>query len=175
MSDFPEFASINAFLLALSNIPVNPGEPTHDFPALQHFFHQHTPFKASLQSAKRDMLFRNRYNNHRTSDPYLSSIHDNVANNIQKSYFIALPHGTLRFLTVLFLAYLGYTTHKYKGEFKRRQVNDLSAILSGPNDSGSLKSHIDRRDPISMPLVHYQYALQRLWRRVNNLRLNHPE
>ena len=32
-----------------------------------------------------------------------------------------------------------------------------------------------RQDPAAIPLVHYQSALQRLWHRVYNLRLNYPE
>ena len=47
-SGFLNFESINACLLALSDTPVDPGEPPHDFPALQQLFHQHIPFKASL-------------------------------------------------------------------------------------------------------------------------------
>ena len=47
-SNFLDFTSINAFIIALSNIPVNPGEPPHNLPALKHLFHQHIPFKASL-------------------------------------------------------------------------------------------------------------------------------
>ena len=43
-SDFLDFTSIDACLLVLSNIPVNPGEPPHDFPVLQHFSNQHIPF-----------------------------------------------------------------------------------------------------------------------------------
>ena len=45
ISAFLDFASIHAYLLALSNISVNPGEPPHDLPALQNLFHQHIPSK----------------------------------------------------------------------------------------------------------------------------------
>ena len=38
MSNFLDFASIDACTLALSNIPVDPGEPPHDFPEMQHLF-----------------------------------------------------------------------------------------------------------------------------------------
>ena len=68
-SEFLDFESINAFLLSLSDISVDPGKPPHKFPALQHLFRQHIPFKASFRSAREFMLFRNRYNNHRSSDP----------------------------------------------------------------------------------------------------------
>ena len=91
MSDFLNFASIDACLLSLSDIPVNLGEPLHNFLALQHLFHQNIPFKYSFQSARKGMLYSNRYNNHRASDPYLSSIYKKSATNIQKSYSIALP------------------------------------------------------------------------------------
>ena len=47
--------------------------------------------------------------------------------------------------------------------------------MLGTNDPGALNSHIDRQDPVTMPPVHYQSALQRLWQRVYNLGLNHPE
>ena len=55
-SDFLKFASIDACLLTLSNIPDDPEEPPNDLPAMQHLFHQHIPFKVSFQSARRDML-----------------------------------------------------------------------------------------------------------------------
>ena len=70
---------------------------------------------------------------------------------------------------------LGYNTRTHKGKIKERKVNDPSAILSGPNDSGTLKSHIYRWDPVAITPVYYQYALQHLWRMSYNLRLNHTE
>ena len=87
------------------------------------------------------MLFRNHYNNYCASDPYLYYIHKKLATDIHKSYSIALPHWTLRFVSKLFLAYLGYATHKNKGNVKGRQVNDPSDILLGTNKSGALNSH----------------------------------
>ena len=45
MSSFPDFTSIDACILDLSNIPINPGDPPHNFPALQHLLHQNIPFK----------------------------------------------------------------------------------------------------------------------------------
>ena len=121
------------------------------------------------------MILSNRYNNHHTSDPYLSSIHDKSATNIQKLYSIALPSWKLWFVSGLFLAALGYATRKQKGDIKGIQVNDPSALFLGTNESGVLNSLIDRQDPIAIPPVHYQSALQRLWQRLYNLRLNHPE
>ena len=38
-SDFLDFASIDACLLAISDISVDPGEPPYNFPALKHLFH----------------------------------------------------------------------------------------------------------------------------------------
>ena len=84
MSDFLEFSSIDAYLLALSDIPVDPGEPPCYFPALQHLFHYHIPFKYLVKNARKDILFRNRYNNHRDYNSYLSSIHEKLATNTQK-------------------------------------------------------------------------------------------
>ena len=121
------------------------------------------------------MLFRNRYNNDRAYNPYLSYIHEKSATDIQKSHSIALPCWKLRFVSGLFLAALGCNTRTHKGKVKVRQVNDPSDLLSGSNDSGYLSSHIDIQDPVAMPPVNYQYALQRLWYRVYNLRLNHIE
>ena len=45
-SDFLVFASTDACLIDLSDIPVNPGEPPHNFPALQYLSHQHIPLKS---------------------------------------------------------------------------------------------------------------------------------
>ena len=153
-SNFLDFASIDVYILALSNTPFNPGEPPHDYPALQHLFHQHIPFKASFRSARRDMISRNCYNNHCAYNPYISSIHHNLATDIQKSYSNALPRWTLRFVSGLFLAVLGYATRAHKGKVKGRQVNDPSSLLLGPNDFRALNSNIDRRYPVAMPPVH---------------------
>ena len=113
-SNFLEFTSINACILALSNIPVNPGELPHDFPVMKQFFHQHIPYKYSLRSARKYMMSSNRYNNHCASNPYISSIHEKLAINIQNYYSITIPHWTLRFVAGLFLTYLGYATRKHK-------------------------------------------------------------
>ena len=153
-----EFASIDACLLAISDIPVDAGDPPHNFPALQHVFHHYIPFKYSFRSAIRDMIFRNRYNNHCASYLYISFIHEKSATDVHKSYSITLPRWTLRFVSGLFLAALGYSKYE-KGRFKGRQANDPSALLSGPNDSEALNSHIDRQDHVAMPLVHYQSAM----------------
>ena len=121
------------------------------------------------------MVLSNHYNNHLASDPYLSYINEKSATNIHKSYSIALPHWTLRFFSGLFLAALGYATGKHKGKVKGRQVNDPSDLLSGTNDSRDLNSHIYIKYPVAIPPMHYQSTMQRLWHRVYNLRLKHPE
>ena len=82
-SNFLDFVSKYVCTLALSVIPVNSGKPPHKLYALQHLFHQHIPYKATFQSARRYILFRNCYNNHNASDPYLSSIYEKSATNIQ--------------------------------------------------------------------------------------------
>ena len=145
-SEFLDYASIDASLLALSSVQPDKGEPIHNFSRLSQLFHEHVPFKANFQCSRADMLFRNLYNNHRASDPYLPSIHKKSAVDIQKSYAIALPRWSLRFLKGLFIAALGYATREMKGKIKGRQVNDPSALLSGPDDTGALNSHIDRND-----------------------------
>ena len=81
------------------------------------------------------MLFRNRCNNHCAYNPYLSSIHEKLATNIQKSYSITLPLWTLRFNARLFLSALGYATCNHKGEVKGVKINDISALILVPNDS----------------------------------------
>ena len=96
-----------ACLPDVSDTPFDPGEPMYDPPALKHLLHHHPPFKASPQSAIKDMICRNRYNNHHASDPHLSSIHEKSANNTQKSYSIALPRWTLCFVIGIFLSALG--------------------------------------------------------------------
>ena len=86
-----------------------------------------------------------------------------------------LPRWTLRFFSRIFIVALGYTIRANKVKFKGRQANDPSSLLLGKNDSSALNSHIYRRDPVAVPPVHYQSVLQHLWRRVYNIRLNHPE
>ena len=112
------------------------------------------------------MLFKNLYNNHRASNPYLFSIHNNLYINIDEPYSIVIPLWTLCFFSGLFRATLGYAMLENKGKVKGRQVNDPSALLLGTNDYVSLNSHIDKRDPVAMPPMQYQYTLQILCRRV---------
>ena len=152
ISDFLDFIAINACLLNISYIPVDPEESPLNFPALKHLFCQNIPFKVSFRSARRDVIFSNRYNNHRAVNPYLSSIHNKLCTDIHKSYSIALPRCTLRFVRGLFLAALGYATRKHNGKVKGRQVNDPSALLLVPNDSGAINSRIYRQDPVAIPL-----------------------
>ena len=75
------------------------------------------------------MLFRNIYNNHRASDPYISSIHENSDTYIQKYYSIALSRWKLRFFRGIFLVALSYATRTHKVKFKGRQINDTSALI----------------------------------------------
>lgn len=174
-SEFLHYADIDACLLALSTIQPERGEPRHNFKHLSYLFHEHAPLKANFRCRRQDMLQRNQYNNHRAADPHLESIHQKTATDVQKSYAIAIPRWLLRFTPGLFLAALGYAIREAKGKVKGRQVNDPSALITGEDDTGALNSHIDRKDPIAMPPVHYQSALQRLWKRVYNLRVNHPD
>ena len=105
--NFLNLASINECILDLFNIPVVPGESPRELTVLQHLFHYNPPYKYSFQSARKEVLFRNCYNNHCDSKPYLYSIHENLAINIHKSYSITLPLWTLRFVRCIFLASLG--------------------------------------------------------------------
>ena len=173
-SDFLKYSEIDACLLALSAIPQQKHEPHLNFKQLFYLFHEHAPLKADFKCKRQDVLSRNVYNNHRTTDPHLGSIHQKTAVDVQKSYAIVLPRWTLRFIPSLFLVALGYTTREAKGKVKGRQVNDPSALITGPDDTGALNSHISRKDLVAMPPVYYQSALKRLWERVYNLRINHP-
>ena len=121
------------------------------------------------------MLFRHKYNNHRAADPHIPSIVAKTASDVQKSYALALPRWSLYFLPGLFLAALGYATREMKGKVKGPPVNNPSALLTGPLDTGALNSHIHRDNPTKMPPVYYQTALKRLWKRTYNLRIQHPK
>ena len=119
------------------------------------------------------MLFRKCYNNHCASNTYLSSIKEKFSINILNSYSITLPCWTHSFVTGLFLFDLGYATHDYNVKVKGRQDDDPSSLLLDPNNYGSLNLHTDRQDSDVLPWVHYQYALQRLWHRLYNIRLSY--
>ena len=168
-SEFLDFLAIDSALTTLATLPPRLGEPPHNFKLLHQLFHEHVPFKANFRCSRSDTIQRHLYNNHRASDPYLPSIRIKTATDIQKSYSIAFPRWILRMLNGLFLAAIGYATREVKGRIKGRPVNDPSALILGPTDSGALNSHIDRKDSLSMPPVHYQTALKRLWHRVYNL------
>ena len=162
ISDFLHYSSIDRCLDALSSFPQSPDKPQHDFAQLHHLFHQHVPFKGSFCCSCAYMLTQKVYNNHRASDPFLPSILEKSTGDVQKSYSIALPRWTLFFLDGLFLAALGYATREVKGRIKGRQVNNPTALINGPNDSGALNSHISKKDRVAMPHVSYQTALRRL-------------
>ena len=153
-SNFLDFVSIDTCLLDISDIPVDPGEPPHNFLDKQHLLHQHTPFKASFFSSIQYMLFKKRYKNYFASNPYLSFINKNFSTNIQKSYSIVLSCWTLRFFRGIFFDTLGYNTCNHTEKVKGIQVNDPSGLLLGPNDSMDLNLHIDIEDPVAMPPVH---------------------
>ena len=173
--DFLDFDTIDATLAAMESIPISEDEPQHDFASLHHIFHQGVPLTAAFHCDRGDVLARNLYDNHRAADPHVESILAKTAIDVSKSYAIALPRWCLRFIDGVFLAALGFATREHKGKVKGRQCNDPSAKITGPADTGALNDHIDRRDPIQMPKVYYQDALQRVWRRTYNLRLSYPD
>ena len=174
-SNFLNFASIDACLLAFSDNPVYPGEPMDNFPALWHLLHHHIPFKASLRIYRKYMLFIKRHNNHHDSDP-IPILH---SREVGHQYLGVLLHWSSPLETPLFqktfhlCPRLRHTQEQGKGQ--RAQVNDISALLLVPNESGALEFHIHREDPVTIPQMHYQYAHQHLWNRIYIICINHPD
>ena len=106
------------------------------------------------------------------TSPIFTKSHPPTSKNITPSRF---PAGHSALSVDFFLAALGYATRTKKVKVKGIHIMDISDLLSGPNDSGTLNSNIYRQYNVAMPPLHYQFMPHHLWRRVYNLRLNHPE
>ena len=170
--NFLDFETIDETLDKLKNIPPDPGQPRHDFDLLHKLYHHGVPHEATYRCSRRDTFQRNLYDNHDAAKPHLHDILPKVATDIQKSYAIALPRWMFRFLNGVFISAIGWATRMKNGKTKGRQVNDPSALVTGPHDTGALNSYIDvERD---CPTVFYQTALDRILIRVYNLRAANP-
>ena len=170
--DFIDFPLVDSVLESLRDIEPSPTQPKHDFSLLHQLYHHGAPVKGQYACNRSDMLDRNIYDNHAAARPHLSSIIPKVSSDIQKSYALALPRWTLRFIDGLFLAALGWVTRLKNGTVKGRQVNDPSAHVVFPSDSGALNDHISV--DTDCPDIYYQTCLLRVLIRAYNLRIAHP-
>ena len=170
--NFLDFESIDKTLDKLSSIPPEPGQPNHDFDLLHDLYHQGVPRKSSYHCSRTDTFQRNLYNNHRAARPHYEAIIPKVASDVQKSYAIALPRWIFRFLNGVFISAIGWATRTKNGKVKGRQVNDPSALVNGPTDTGALNSYISV--DTDCPTVWYQTALNRILVRTYNLRAANP-
>ena len=68
---------------------------------------------------------------------------------------------------------LWHTQAQGKGQSETGQWY-LCSLLR-PNYSKTPNSHIHRQDPVAITPVHYQYVLQRIWRRIYNICINHSD
>ena len=121
------------------------------------------------------MIFRNRYNNHCASNPYISSMHEKSTTNIQKSYPIALPRWTLRFINgnFYFGPRLRHMHTQGQGQRETGQRSHCSYLgtqwIQGPKLTHRQTIYCcNATGPLTM-------CAQRLWHRVYNPRFNHPE
>ena len=169
--DFLDFPEIDRVLNILSSIKPDKNQPTHDFNLLHHIYHQGVPQKASFECSRSDMLRRNLYDNHKQAHPHYNDIEPKIASDVQKSYALALPRWTLRFIDGLFLAAIGWVTRTKNGITKGRQVNDPSANLHC-QDTGAVNDQINIKT--DCPDTFYRDALQRILIRTYNNRISHP-
>ena len=116
--NFIDYPQLDHTLSILESIPPHESQPRHNFKALETLYHQGAPLRGVYSCSLQDMLARNIYDNHSAARPHYSSIHP-----LQKSYAIALPRWTLRFIDGLFLAAIGWATRLKEGKIKGRQVN----------------------------------------------------
>ena len=70
---------------------------------------------------------------------------------------------------------MGIDIKMVNGKPKHRLINDPSTPILGPDDRGNVNMQMDKKNPDHCPKVHYGTALQRIWQRVYNLRLQHPD
>ena len=123
--DFLDFPLIDSTLNKLSSIPLQKGEPRHDFDLLHKVYHDRAPSSGHFTCNRQDMLARNFYNNHSAAHPHFESIEPKIASDIQKSYAIALPRRILRFIDGLLIAAIGWAS--------RQRSPSKRSIISSPS------------------------------------------
>ena len=169
--DFLDFPAIDATLQQLQSISVTNGQPLHDFDLLHQIYHEGAPSSGNYACDIKDMRERNLYDNHSAAQPHHDSIRPKIARDIQHSYAFALPRWMLRFIDGVMLAAIGWVSKTKNGKCKGRQVNDPSAHITGPQDTGAVNDQI----PDDMcPDVFYQTTFKRALTRAFNLRISHP-
>ena len=172
--DFIDYATLDSTLNILETIPRDTSQPPIHFNHARNLYHHGVPRSASYSCDREDTLKRNIYNNHSGMYPHTEEIIKKTAIDIQKAYAIAVPRWCFRFINGVFLAALGYAVRIKDGKRKGRQVCDPTFKMTR-TDTGALNSHIKKTDREACPRVYYQSALQRVWQRTYNLRINHPE
>ena len=169
--DFLDYPSIDKTLRKLLATPTTPGQPLHNFDLLHQIYHDGAPSSGHYSCTIDDMRSRNLYDNHAAAKPHHDSIRPKVATDIQKSYAIAFPRWIIRFIDGILLAAVGWISRVKNGKCKGRQVNDPSAHITGPSDTGAVNDQIP--DDLC-PEVYYQTTFKRVLTRAFNLRISHP-
>jgi hypothetical protein len=169
--DFLDFPTIDQTLKKLLQIPIQEGQPKHDFDLLHKIYHDGAPSSGNYTCDIEDMKSRNLYNNHSAASPHHDDIRPKIASDVQHSYALAFPRWILRFIDGILLAAIGWVSRIKNGKCKGRQVNDPSAHINGPKDTGAVNDQI----PDHMcPDVYYQTTFIRALIRAFNLRISHP-
>ena len=169
--EFLDFPLIDKTLNKLSTIPIAKGEPRHDYHLLHKIYHDGAPSSGHFKCNRNDMLRRNLYDNHSAAHPHFDEIEPKIASDIQKSYALAFPRWTLRFIDGILLAAIGWASRMKNGKIKGRQVNDPSFHLNTNNDTGAANDQISLDNGL---FVYYLTAFQRALERAYNLRISHP-
>lgn len=175
VADYLDFHHIDSVLKELQQCQVQPGEPIHDFERIRHQLHHGFPMNKEFRCNREDVFKRNLYDNHSSIGPHQDLVRDNIAKDVQKSFVICFHRWIFRFIDGLHLSPLGVLIKERYGILKYRQLNDLSSLILGAEDSGAPNSQLDKKNVEEVPPVYYGNAFTRLCQRVWNLRISYPD
>lgn len=175
VADYLDFERLDSVIDELELCPTHPGQPIHDFQKIRHQLHHGFPMDKEFRCKLKDVKLRNLYDNHSSLDPHQDLVRHNIAKDVQKSFVLCFHRWLFRFLHGLHLSPLGVLIKERYGILKYRQLNDLSSLVLGDDDTGAPNSQLDKKDKNDVPPVYYGNAFTRLCARIWNLRIEYPD
>lgn len=175
VADYLDFEHLDRVIEELQQVKVDEGDPIHDFERIKHQLHHGFPMEKEFRCKRKDVFQRNLYDNHRSIDPHHDLVEENIAKDIQKSFVLCFHRWIFRFISGLHLSPLGVLIKERYGVLKYRQLNDLSTLVLGENDSGAPNSQLDKKNHSDVPPVYYGNTFTRLCSRIWNLRISYPD
>ena len=175
VADYLDFAHLDSVIDELELCPSHSGQPIHDFQNIRHQLHHGFPMQKEFKCKLKDVKLRNLYDNHSSIGPHQDKVRTNIAKDVQKSFVLCFHRWLFRFLHGLHLSPLGVLIKERYGQLKYRQLNDLSTLVLGENDTGAPNSQLDKKNKDEVPPVYYGNAFTRFCSRIWNLRIEYPD